>query len=90
MLLCNYIIYLFIDLSNFINQAESYNSKCSDADVVKDFLLLSGNGHEILQLVKTMPTADLQGVRFLILSSLFIYILMNKLLLKWNLLLHCN
>lgn len=68
MLLCNYVLYLFTDLSNFINQAESYNSKCSDADVVKEYLLLSGNGQEILQLVKTMPTADLQTVIFLILS----------------------
>lgn len=67
MFLCNYVLYLFTDLSNFINQAESYNSKCSDADVVKEYLLLSGNGQEILQLVKTMPTADLQSVIFLIL-----------------------
>lgn len=55
--------YIFIlDLTDLVNQADEFNAKNSDYDVIKEYIQASGNCQEILQFVKEIATADSQKV----------------------------
>ncbi|KAF8763306.1 Nucleolar pre-ribosomal-associated protein 1 like protein [Argiope bruennichi] len=45
-------------LQHFVRQAEEFHAKDSDYDVVKEYLKLSGNCHELGQYVKELATCD--------------------------------
>ncbi|GBM25843.1 Nucleolar pre-ribosomal-associated protein 1 [Araneus ventricosus] len=47
-----------VDLQHFVRQAEEFHAKDSDYDVVKEYLQLSGNCHELGQYVKELATCD--------------------------------
>ncbi|GFV99956.1 nucleolar pre-ribosomal-associated protein 1 [Trichonephila clavipes] len=56
---------LFLDLKHLIDQAEEFDAKNSNYDVIKEYLLLSGNCQELLRLITEVSTWDSQNAMLL-------------------------
>ncbi|GFR14200.1 nucleolar pre-ribosomal-associated protein 1 [Trichonephila clavata] len=65
---------IYIHLQHLINQAEEFYAKNSNYDVIKEYLLLSGNCQELLQFIKEVSTWDTQNAMFLFKALSYILI----------------